>query len=53
MRGYKVRLRKYIIHVAGRAFAQGVCTPFVSLVMRISVRFAIPVEKQMKRMLKT
>jgi hypothetical protein len=48
-------LWRYITHVVERVSVEGgASTPFVSLGMMASVRFAIPtgVAKQMKRMLK-
>ena len=49
-----MRIRKKIIHVAGRAFVQGASTPFVSLETLASVLFVMRTEvaKQMKKLLR-
>jgi hypothetical protein len=54
MRSWQMRLRKDIIHAAGRIFVEAACTPSVSLITLASVRFAILTEeaKHVKRIMK-
>jgi hypothetical protein len=44
MRGWQVRLWKYIIYAVERAFAEGASTPAFRPVIMISAPFAIPTE---------